>query len=76
MIIPASAAIGFSCSLGAVTGRHKAADLEAIAVVGVGKKDPDHHAEIYKQLETLARGGELAATVLKMYRSLSIKAKP
>jgi mRNA-degrading endonuclease RelE of RelBE toxin-antitoxin system len=51
-------------------------DLKAIAVAGVGKKDTHHHAEIYEQLEKLARSGQLAATVLKTYRSLSDKPKP
>jgi mRNA-degrading endonuclease RelE of RelBE toxin-antitoxin system len=51
-------------------------DLEAIAVAGVGKKDSHHHAEIYKQLENLARSGKLAATVLETYRSLSSKGNP
>ncbi len=34
-------------------------DLKAIAVVDVGRKDAYHHAEIYKQLETLAGGENL-----------------
>ncbi len=50
--------------------------FKAIAVVGVGKKDVHHHAEIYEQLEKLARSGELAARVLKTYRSLSNKPNP
>ena len=50
-------------------------DIKAISVVGVGKKDADHHAEIYRQLETLARNGQLAATVLETYRSLSARSK-
>jgi mRNA-degrading endonuclease RelE of RelBE toxin-antitoxin system len=50
-------------------------DIKAIAVVGIGEKDDDHHAEIYKQLEVLARGGKLAETVLETYRSLSSRPK-
>jgi mRNA-degrading endonuclease RelE of RelBE toxin-antitoxin system len=48
-------------------------DIRAIAVVGIGKKDADHHAEIYKHLENLARSGRLAETVLETYRSLSVR---
>ena len=45
-------------------------DMKTIAVVGVGKKDAHHHAEIYQQLENLAQSGKLAATLLETYRSL------
>jgi mRNA-degrading endonuclease RelE of RelBE toxin-antitoxin system len=45
-------------------------DIKAVSVVGVGKKDQDHHAEIYRQLEALAANGKLAAAVLETYRSL------
>lgn len=50
-------------------------DTQVIAVVGVGEKDAHHHAEIYKQLENLARSGKLAEAVLETYRSLSITPK-
>jgi mRNA-degrading endonuclease RelE of RelBE toxin-antitoxin system len=46
-------------------------DIKVVSVVGIGKKDKHHQAEIYKQLEGLARGGELAASVLETFRSLS-----
>jgi len=46
-------------------------DLNAIAVVGVGEKDANHQAEIYKKLETLAKTGELADTVLRTIRLFS-----
>jgi mRNA-degrading endonuclease RelE of RelBE toxin-antitoxin system len=45
-------------------------DIKAVAVVGIGKKDDSHHAEIYRQLEQLATTGKLAATVLETYRSI------
>ena len=48
-------------------------DIKAISVVGVGKKDQDHHAEIYRQLEVLAANGKLAQAVLDTYRSLGNK---
>ncbi|HXC32742.1 MAG TPA: type II toxin-antitoxin system RelE/ParE family toxin [Verrucomicrobiae bacterium] len=48
-------------------------DIKAVAVVGVGMKDQSHHAEIYQKLELLAKTGELAATVLDTYRSISAK---
>ncbi len=48
-------------------------DIKAIAVVGIGKKDAHHHAEIYKQLESLAESGKLAAKLLETYRSLNPK---
>jgi addiction module RelE/StbE family toxin len=41
-----------------------------IAVVGVGKRDADHHAEIYKQLENLAAAGKLADNVLGNLRMI------
>ena len=40
-------------------------DLKAIAVVGVGAKSGDRHAEIYKRLENLANTGKLADFVLR-----------
>lgn len=46
-------------------------DLKIVTVVGIGKKDEHHQAEIYNQLEVLAKSGELAASVLASFRSLS-----
>lgn len=46
-------------------------DIRAVTVVGIGKKDEGHRAEVYEQLEYLARSGELAAAVLEVYQSLS-----
>jgi mRNA-degrading endonuclease RelE of RelBE toxin-antitoxin system len=48
-------------------------DIQAVSVVGVGKKDRDHHAEIYRQLEALAANGKLAQAVLDTYRALGKK---
>ncbi len=45
--------------------------IKVVAVVGVGKKDAGHHAEIYRKLETLAASGKLAATVLDTFRVLA-----
>jgi len=45
-------------------------DIKVVSVVGVGKKDKDHHAQIYRQLEVLAANGKLAQAVLETYRSL------
>ena len=46
-------------------------DLKVIAVVGVGEKKADHHAEIYKKLENLATTGKLADSVLRTMRFFS-----
>lgn len=46
-------------------------DIKAVSVVGIGKKDAGHHAEIYKKLETLAASGKLAAAVLETFRTLA-----
>jgi addiction module RelE/StbE family toxin len=46
-------------------------DIKIVAVVGIGKKDHGHHAEIYRQLERLAERGKLAARVLETYRAIS-----
>ncbi|MHB8540084.1 MAG: type II toxin-antitoxin system RelE family toxin [Candidatus Acidiferrales bacterium] len=46
-------------------------DLKVVAVVGVGKKDSAHHAEIYQKLEKLAASGKLADSVLKAIRLFS-----
>jgi len=43
-------------------------DLNAIAVVGVGKKTNDPTSDVYKRLERLATSGKLADTVLKTLR--------
>jgi addiction module RelE/StbE family toxin len=45
-------------------------ETEQIAIVGIGKKDADHHAEIYKQLENLAAAGKLATEVLSNIRMI------
>ncbi len=46
-------------------------DIKPVSVVGIGKKDAGHHAEIYKKLETLAASGKLAAAVLETFRGLA-----
>ena len=46
-------------------------DLNAIAVVGVGKKTNDPSSDVYKRLERLATSGKLADSVLKTLRLLS-----
>jgi addiction module RelE/StbE family toxin len=48
-------------------------DMEVVAVVGIGKKDQGHRAELYEQLEQLAKTGKLAAAVLDVYRSLETR---
>lgn len=45
-------------------------EMQQIAIVGIGKKDADHHAEIYKQLESLATAGKLADNVLSNLRMI------
>jgi len=45
-------------------------DLKAVTVVGIGKKDEAHRAEIYEQLERMAETGQLAAAVLEAYQWL------
>jgi mRNA-degrading endonuclease RelE of RelBE toxin-antitoxin system len=45
-------------------------DLKLVAVVGVGKKDKAHHAELYKKLERLAESGKLADEFLRAMRML------
>jgi mRNA-degrading endonuclease RelE of RelBE toxin-antitoxin system len=44
------------------------ADLGVVAVVGIGRKDEAHQAEIYKKLEELASKGKLAEAVLRSLR--------
>jgi mRNA-degrading endonuclease RelE of RelBE toxin-antitoxin system len=46
-------------------------DLKAIAVVGVGKKNADHYAEIYKQLENVVRAGKIADDFLKNLKTVA-----
>ena len=46
-------------------------DLNAIAVVGIGKKTNDPSSDVYKRLESLASSGKLADTVLRTLRLLS-----
>jgi hypothetical protein len=36
-----------------------------VSVVGIGKKDEGHQAEIYQKLEALAKQGKLAEAVLR-----------
>jgi len=43
-------------------------DIQIVAVVGIGKKDRGHRAEVYEQLENLAKAGKLAAAVLDVFR--------
>jgi addiction module RelE/StbE family toxin len=45
-------------------------NLKIVAVVGVGKKDKTHYAEIYKKLERLAKSGKLAEDFLRAIRLL------
>ena len=45
-------------------------DLKAVAFVGVGKKNSEHYAEIYKKLESLVGAGKLADTLLQNLRSV------
>jgi len=45
-------------------------DLKVIAVVGIGKKDKAHFAEIYDRLERLAKSGKLADEFLRAIRLL------
>jgi len=46
-------------------------DLNAIAVVSVGKKTNDPSSDVYKRLESLASSGKLADAVLRTLRLLS-----
>jgi mRNA-degrading endonuclease RelE of RelBE toxin-antitoxin system len=46
-------------------------DIKTVSVVGIGKKDKNRYAGIYKQLEELAKSGKLAAAVLDTYRSIA-----
>ena len=46
-------------------------ELNQIAVVGVSKKNADHYAEIYKQLESIATAGKLADGFLSNLRMFS-----
>jgi addiction module RelE/StbE family toxin len=45
-------------------------DLKVIAVVGAGKKDRAHYADIYRKLELLAKSGKLAEEYLRAIRLL------
>jgi mRNA-degrading endonuclease RelE of RelBE toxin-antitoxin system len=42
-----------------------------VVVVGVGEKNADHHAEIFKNLEGLANAGKLAESILASMRVIS-----
>lgn len=44
---------------------------QLVAVVGIGKKNADHYAEIYKNLENMARAGKLAEGMLDNLRMLN-----
>ena len=46
-------------------------DLNAIAVVGVGKKDAHAETDLYRKLEKLASTGKLADKVLKSLRLIA-----
>lgn len=46
-------------------------DLSLVVVVGVGQKNADHCAEIYKNLEAMAMAGKLADSVLTNLRMLT-----
>jgi mRNA-degrading endonuclease RelE of RelBE toxin-antitoxin system len=46
-------------------------DMNAIAVVGVRKKNTGRYAEIYKRLEALVDAGKLADTFLENLKSVS-----
>jgi mRNA-degrading endonuclease RelE of RelBE toxin-antitoxin system len=45
-------------------------DLKAVAFVGVGKKNAEHYAEIYKKLESLVQAGKLADSLLESLGSV------
>ena len=51
-------------------------DLNAIAVVGVGKETNDPSSDVYKRLESLAHSGKLADTVLRTLRLFSSPGEP
>lgn len=46
-------------------------DIQAVSVVGVGKKDKAHRTDLYHRLEDLAKKGRLAETILDTYRAIS-----
>lgn len=41
-----------------------------VVIIGIGKKNADHSAVIYKSLESMAKAGKLAGTVLENLRML------
>ena len=43
-------------------------DIQTISVVAIGKKDKTHQTDLYRKLESLARTGKLAESVLKALR--------
>ena len=45
-------------------------EVKTVVVVGVGKKDKAHYAEIYEKLELLAKSGKLADDFLRAMRWL------
>ena len=46
-------------------------ELETIAIAAVGKRLPGAQADIYRQLERLAREGKLAERILKTLRDIN-----
>lgn len=48
-------------------------DLKTIAVVGVGKKNAGHYAEIYKQLEEVVKAGKIADGFLKNLKTVTYR---
>ncbi len=46
-------------------------DANTIVVVGVGKKNAGHYAEIYKRLEALVEAGRLADSFLENLKTVS-----
>ena len=50
-------------------------DIRTVSGVGMGKKDKDHQADIYKRLEGLVKAGGLAEAILETYRSIDADEK-
>lgn len=47
-------------------------DIQTISVVAIGKKDKTHQTDLYRKLESLAKTGKLAESVLKALRDAGI----
>lgn len=45
--------------------------MRMVSVVGLGEKNKDHQADLYKRLEDLADRGRLADAVLETYRKIA-----